>query len=124
MVPKRVEWYRHHAVMKIVSNTRPQNDCTAAEALRTWQWYALWFILFLDTAAGLSVICQAAPLAQDLAGAPLAAAVRLESRLWVAFGAGCALGSGVSVWLARARALESMFVFQSIALFLLAHLHR
>jgi len=41
-------------------------DYTLGEALRTWQWYALWAILFLNTVAGISIISQTSPLAQEV----------------------------------------------------------
>jgi OFA family oxalate/formate antiporter-like MFS transporter len=46
---------------------RARRDYTLPEALRTWQWWALWFLLFLNTSAGISVISQEAPLFQELA---------------------------------------------------------
>jgi MFS transporter, OFA family, oxalate/formate antiporter len=46
---------------------RAKRDYTLGEALRTWQWWALWLLLFLNTSAGISVISQEAPLFQELA---------------------------------------------------------
>src|SRR5713101_2509841 len=46
---------------------RSSRDYTLGEALRTWQWWALWLLLFLNTSAGISVISQEAPLFQELA---------------------------------------------------------
>jgi len=43
------------------------DDYTLGEALRTWQWWALWLLLFLNTSAGISVISQESPLFQELA---------------------------------------------------------
>ncbi|HJP93276.1 MAG TPA: OFA family MFS transporter [Pyrinomonadaceae bacterium] len=43
-------------------------DYTLAEALRTWQWYALWLLLFLNTIAGISIISQEAPIFEELVG--------------------------------------------------------
>src|SRR5438552_278435 len=37
-----------------------------SEALKTWQWWALWLLLFLNTCAGISVISQEAPIFQEL----------------------------------------------------------
>src|SRR6266403_5983690 len=50
---------------------------TLGEALRTWQWYGLWAILFLNTLAGISIISQAAPMAQELVHANAVAAAGL-----------------------------------------------
>ncbi len=46
---------------------RAKRDYTLGEALRTWQWWALWLLLFLNTSAGISVISQEAPIFQELA---------------------------------------------------------
>lgn len=50
------------------ASQRSSHDYTLGEALRTWQWWALWLLLFLNTSAGISVISQEAPLFQELAG--------------------------------------------------------
>jgi OFA family oxalate/formate antiporter-like MFS transporter len=41
-------------------------DYTLGEALKKWQWWALWLLLFLNTTAGISVISQEAPMFQEL----------------------------------------------------------
>jgi MFS transporter, OFA family, oxalate/formate antiporter len=46
---------------------RSSRDYTLGEALKTWQWWALWLLLFLNTSAGISVISQESPLFQELA---------------------------------------------------------
>jgi MFS transporter, OFA family, oxalate/formate antiporter len=47
---------------------RATHDYVLSEALRTWQWWALWLILFLNTSAGISVISQEAPIFKELTG--------------------------------------------------------
>src|SRR5712691_6222093 len=49
------------------TSQRSSRDYTLGEALRTWQWWALWLLLFLNTSAGISVISQESPLFQELA---------------------------------------------------------
>src|SRR3982075_1734475 len=43
------------------TSQRAGHDFTLSEALKPWQWYALWLLLFLNTCAGISVISQEAP---------------------------------------------------------------
>jgi OFA family oxalate/formate antiporter-like MFS transporter len=50
------------------TSQRAGHDFTLGEALKTWQWYALWLLLFLNTCAGISVISQEAPIFQELTG--------------------------------------------------------
>jgi len=49
------------------ASQRAKRDYTLGEALGTWQWWALWLLLFLNTSAGISVISQEAPIFQELA---------------------------------------------------------
>src|SRR6202045_3829782 len=49
------------------TSQRAGHDFKLGEALKTWQWYALWLLLFLNTCAGISVISQEAPIFQELA---------------------------------------------------------
>jgi len=46
---------------------RAARDYKLGEALKTWQWWALWLLLFLNTSAGISVISQEAPMFQEIA---------------------------------------------------------
>ncbi len=45
---------------------RSARDYTLSGALHTWQWWALWLLLFLNTSAGISLISQEAPVFQEL----------------------------------------------------------
>jgi OFA family oxalate/formate antiporter-like MFS transporter len=47
---------------------RATHDYVLSEALKTWQWWALWLILLLNTSAGISVISQEAPIFEELTG--------------------------------------------------------
>ena len=38
-----------------------------AARLRTWQWWALWLLLFLNISAGISLISQESPMFQEIA---------------------------------------------------------
>ena len=48
------------------TSERAGHDFKLGEALKTWQWWALWLLLFLNTCAGISVISQEAPIFQEL----------------------------------------------------------
>src|SRR6267142_7078223 len=50
------------------TSQRATHDYVLGEALKRWQWWALWLILFLNTSAGISVISQEAPIFQELTG--------------------------------------------------------
>ena len=46
---------------------RAATDYTLGGALKTWQWWALWCLLFLNTSAGISLISQESPMFQEIA---------------------------------------------------------
>jgi OFA family oxalate/formate antiporter-like MFS transporter len=46
---------------------RAAKDYTLAGALGTWQWWALWALLFLNVTAGISLISQESPIFQEIA---------------------------------------------------------
>src|SRR5205807_1497370 len=48
------------------TSQRAGHDYVLGEALKTWQWWALWMLLFLNTCAGIAVISQEAPIFQEL----------------------------------------------------------
>src|SRR5258708_2249137 len=103
--------------------THAAGDLTLGEALRTWQWYALWAMLFLNTTAGISIISQAAPMAQEIAKTSAATAAGLVGIISIANGAGRFLWAWVSDFLGRARVFQFMFAAQAIVFVLLSLVH-
>src|SRR5437660_10018610 len=47
---------------------RAPKDFELKEAVKAWQWYGLWALLFLNVTAGIAVLSQAAPMAQEITG--------------------------------------------------------
>jgi MFS transporter, OFA family, oxalate/formate antiporter len=50
-----------------LTSQRAATDYTLSGALKTWQWWALWVLLFLNTSAGISIISQESPMFQEIA---------------------------------------------------------
>lgn len=63
-------------------------DFTLWQALGTWQWYALWLTLFLNTTAGIAIISQASPMAQEVSGVSAATAAGMVGIISIANGSG------------------------------------
>ena len=93
-------------------------DFTLTEALRSWQWYALWAILFLNTTAGISIISQASPMAQEVTHVSAAVAAGLVGLISIANGAGRLLWAWLSDFIGRRQVFLTMFLLQA-ALFIL-----
>src|SRR5215213_6361650 len=88
------------------------------QAVRTWQWYALWSLLFLNVTAGIAVISEAAPMAEEIGGASATAAASLVSLIAIFNGFGRFAWASFSDVIGRRWVFLSMFVLQ-IGLFLL-----
>jgi MFS transporter, OFA family, oxalate/formate antiporter len=93
---------------------RSTRTYTLAESMRTWQWYALWALLFLNTSAGISIISQAAPMAQEITGVTAAVAAGLVGIISIANGAGRFLWAWFSDLIGRRWVFLSMFIVQAI----------
>ena len=95
---------------------RSTRDYTLGDALRTWQWWALWLLLFLNTSAGISIISQESPLFQELGRV---SAVAAASMVGVA-SIGNALGRVFWAWASDSitrRATFAMMFLAQVVLF-------
>jgi OFA family oxalate/formate antiporter-like MFS transporter len=105
------------------ASQRSTRDNTLNEALRTWQWWALWLLLFLNTSAGISVISQESPLFQELGRV---SAVAAASMVGVA-SIGNALGRVFWAWasdsITRRTTFAVMFLAQVALFWTLPNIH-
>ncbi len=90
-------------------------------ALGTWQWYALWAMLFLNVVAGISIISQAAPMVQEITHSSTSAATAMVGIIAIANGAGRFLWAWLSDAIGRARVFAVMFVLQAALFVWLPH---
>src|SRR5258706_7739060 len=96
------------------ASQRAGHDYTLSEALKTWQWYALWLLLFLNTCAGISIISQEAPFFQELAGATAAAAAGMVGLASIGNAVGRVFWAWVSDLITRRATFVVMFAIQAI----------
>ena len=100
---------------------RTSRDYTLGESLKKWQWYALWAMLFLNTSAGISIISQAAPMAQEITHVTAAVAAGMVGIISVANGAGRFLWAWLSDAIGRRAVFFSMFLVQAILFWMMPH---
>lgn len=93
-------------------------DFELGGALKTWQWYALWALLFLNVTAGIAIISEADPIAQELAGVTPATAALLVSLISVGNGIGRFLWAWLSDAIGRKWVFLVMYLLQ-VVLFIL-----
>src|ERR687896_683437 len=83
------------------SSERTGVDYELRGALKTWQWYALWALLFLNVTAGIAIISEADPIAQEVSGVAPWLAAWLVSIISIANGAGRFLWAWLSDTIGR-----------------------
>jgi OFA family oxalate/formate antiporter-like MFS transporter len=91
---------------------RAGRDYTLGEALRTWQWYALWLLLFLNTFAGISVISQEAPIFEELVGVSAVVAASMVGLASIGNAFGRVFWAWVSDLITRRATFLVMFLLQ------------
>jgi len=102
---------------------RAERDFTLREAVGRWQWYGLWALLFLNTSAGISIISQAAPMAQEITGVTAATAATLVGIISIANGSGRFLWAWFSDLIGRRWVFLSMFLVQAIVFWIMPRIH-
>jgi OFA family oxalate/formate antiporter-like MFS transporter len=95
---------------------RARHDYSLREALQTWQWYALWLLLFLNTFAGISIISQEAPIFQELVGVSAVVAASMVGIASIGNAVGRVFWAWVSDLISRRTTFLVMFLMQ-VALF-------
>jgi MFS transporter, OFA family, oxalate/formate antiporter len=99
---------------------RAGSDYTLSQALGRWQWYALWAMLFLNTSAGISIISQAAPMAQEITRVSAAVAAGMVGIISIANGAGRFLWAWFSDLVGRRAVFLTMFLLQATLFWFIA----
>jgi MFS transporter, OFA family, oxalate/formate antiporter len=96
---------------------------TLGEALKTWQWWALWLLLFLNTSAGISIISQEAPMFQEFAKITAIVAAGMVGIVSIGNALGRVFWAWASDTLGRRVTFAVMFVLQIGLFWLLPSLH-
>jgi len=101
---------------------RAGHDFTLSEALKTWQWWALWLLLFLNTCAGISIISQEAPIFQELTGASAVVAGGLVGLASIGNAVGRVFWAWISDLITRRATFFVMFVLQVLLFWFLPNI--
>src|SRR5216684_1172908 len=111
-------WEPRTAVAKSASTV----DFTVGEALGAWQFYLLFLLLFLNVSAGIMIISQASPMAQQLVGMTVLQAAGMVGVISISNGLGRVLWAWVSDSIGRARVYLLLYLIQVVIFFVLPHI--
>lgn len=91
---------------------RATKDYTLGGALRTWQWWAMWVLLFLNTSAGISLISQESPMFQEIAKVSAIAAASMVGIASIGNAVGRIFWAWTSDAITRRWTFVTMFLLQ------------
>jgi MFS transporter, OFA family, oxalate/formate antiporter len=96
---------------------------TLGQALKTWQWWALWLLLFLNTSAGISIISQEAPMFREFANVTAIVAAGMVGVVAIGNALGRVFWAWASDLLGRRTTFVVMFLLQIGLFWFLPSLH-
>jgi OFA family oxalate/formate antiporter-like MFS transporter len=94
------------------------------EALKRWQWWVMWLILFLNTSAGIAVISQEAPIFQELTRVTALVAGGMVGVASLGNGVGRVFWAWLSDLITRRGTFALMFTLQVLLFWLLPGITR
>jgi OFA family oxalate/formate antiporter-like MFS transporter len=109
----------HSAVQKSATKV----DFTVSDAMRTWQFWLLWFMLFLNVSAGIMIISMASPMAQDMIHMAPVAAATMVMVISIFNGFGRVFWAWVSDHIGRAQVYFLLYAIQVVIFFSLPNVH-
>lgn len=112
-----------HELIKLSGNTCPitgVTQVTTTNAVKTWQFYALWWMLFTNITCGIGLLSVASPMAQEVAKMSPLAAATMVGLIGLLNGFGRLTWASVSDYIGRANTYIAFFVIQIFAFFLLS----
>ncbi len=92
---------------------------SSKEAIRTWQFYALWIMLFINITCGIALISVADPIMQEVTGASAIVAAATVGIMGFTNGAGRLAWATVSDYIGRPLVYVLFFLIQVVAMLLL-----
>jgi MFS transporter, OFA family, oxalate/formate antiporter len=111
-------WVPTSAVQKSATKI----DFTVTEAMKTWQFWLLWVLLFLNVSAGIMIISQASPMAQQLIGMTPVAAAGMVGLISIFNGVGRVFWAWISDMIGRAGVFFLLYAIQVVIFFSLTHI--
>jgi len=106
-----------------VSKAATTSEFTVSQAMGTWQFWLLWFMLFLNVSAGIMIISQASPMAQQLVGLSAVQAAGIVGVISIFNAVGRVFWAWVSDFIGRATVYFLLFAIQVVVFFVLPSAH-
>lgn len=97
-----------------------QAQYTVNEAMKTWRFYALWWIFFTNITCGIGLLAVASPMAQEVIQMTPLAAASMVGIIGLLNGLGRIVWSTISDYIGRRNTYIMFFLLEIIAFYMLA----
>lgn len=97
-----------------------QTQYTVNEAMKTWHFYALWWIFFTNITCGIGLLAVASPMAQEVIQMTPLAAASMVGIIGLLNGLGRIVWSTISDYIGRRNTYIMFFLLEIIAFYMLA----
>lgn len=114
---------RNQTKLKSHRKTFDLMPMNASEAVRTWPFYGLWTMMFINISCGIALISVASPLIQEMTGVSALAAAAVVGMNGLFNGGGRIIWASVSDWLGRPATFICFFLIQIFLFAVLPELH-
>ena len=104
---------------KVQLEANQPKQYTVKEAMRTWQFYALWWVFFTNITCGIGLLAVASPMAQEVIQMSPMAAASMVGIIGLLNGGGRIVWSTISDYIGRANTYLAFFVIEIVAFYLL-----
>lgn len=94
---------------------------TANEAMKTWHFYVMWLMLFVNITVGIALLAVASPMLQENVGLSVGAAAGIVGVMSIFNGGGRFFWATISDYIGRPKVYTGFFIMQIIAFLLLAN---
>ena len=97
-----------------------QPQFTVRRAMKTWQFYAIWWLFFTNITCGIALLSVASPMAQDVVGMSPMAAASMVGFIGLMNGAGRIAWATISDYIGRSATYVLIFIIEILAFWQLA----
>lgn len=97
-----------------------QAQYTVNEAMKTWHFYALWWIFFINITCGIGLLAVASPMAQEVIQMTPLAAASMVGIIGLLNGLGRIVWSTISDYIGRRNTYIMFFLLEIVAFYMLA----
>lgn len=105
---------------KIQADVNQPKQYTVSEAMKTWQFYALWWVFFTNITCGIGLLAVASPMAQEVIKMSPMAAASMVGIIGLLNGGGRIFWSTISDYIGRRNTYIAFFAIEIIAFYMLA----